>query len=150
MVFVEKIRGHFLLIFLFFLSGSSFCTQDDMAVNHLGTDSEVFSPISGAVQMIFALALVIALAYLILHKGLGFLLKKQSKGEVIRVKERISLDNKNALYLVEIHNQTMVLSSSERGVDIVVPCLQNAEHLSERTNASFASVKKSLDTSGVQ
>ena len=70
-------------------------------------------------QMLLALAAVVVLAYLVLHKGLGWILKKQRSGETIRVKERISLDAKNSLFLVDFNGQELLIGTSEKGIQIL-------------------------------
>lgn len=102
-----------------------------------------FSPISSALQMIVALGCVIALAYLILHKGLGSILGRQRNGELIKIKERISLDGKNALFLVEFNGQQILLSTSERGVELVMPPI-NPEMQAVSKQVSFAALQKNL------
>lgn len=63
-----------------------------------------------------ALAFVVALTYLILHKGLGRMLKSARSGKLIQIKERVPLDQKNALYVVEIANKTLLLGAGEKGI----------------------------------
>lgn len=77
------------------------------------------SPVTGALQLMLALAAVIALAYLILNKGLGTFLKRRRSGELIQIKERVALDNKNALLLVETQGQSFLLATSDRGVRLI-------------------------------
>jgi type III secretion protein R len=77
------------------------------------------SPVTGALQLMLALAAVIALAYLILNKGLGTFLKRRRSGELIQIKERVALDSKNALVIVETQGQSFLLATSDRGVSLI-------------------------------
>lgn len=62
------------------------------------------------------LAIVVGIAYLTLHKGLGKLLMRQNLGRRIKVVERVSLDPKRALFLVELDGRQMLLGAGEGGV----------------------------------
>ncbi len=62
------------------------------------------------------LAVVVAVAYLTLHKGLGKLMARQNLGRRIKVVERVSLDPKRALFLVELDGKQMLLGAGEGGV----------------------------------
>lgn len=62
------------------------------------------------------LAVVVAIAYLTLHKGLGKLLLRQNLGRRIKVVERVALDPKRALFLVELDGKQMLLGAGEGGV----------------------------------
>lgn len=78
-------------------------------------------PISGALQMFLALGAVLLLAYLVLNKGLGSILKRQRSGNFIKIKERLPLDAKNAILLVEVNGKTLLLATSDRGVQLLSP-----------------------------
>jgi flagellar protein FliO/FliZ len=62
------------------------------------------------------LAVVVGIAYLTLHKGLGKLVARQNLGRRIKVVERVSLDPKRTLFLVELDGKQMLLGAGEGGV----------------------------------
>lgn len=68
------------------------------------------------VKSMLMLGVVLALIYLVLHKGLGRLVTRAQMGRRMRVVERISLDQRRALYLVEVDGQEVLLAGSEGGV----------------------------------
>jgi|SRR5688572_22341856 len=110
--------------------------------------SEILSsPISSAFQMFLALGCVIALAYLVLHKGLGFILKRQRSGEMVKVRERVPLDGKNSLYVVEIDNQLLLLASGEGGVQVVLPSLStNRSSFESEVRLPFSTIQSNAVT----
>lgn len=122
-------KAFVIIIFLLALSGASNAFEQTLLTNEIESpliaeeephySPTSFSTFSGALQMIFALGCVVALAYLVLHKGLGTIIKRQRSGERMRVVERVSLDAKHALFLVEIDDNLLVLSTSDRGVDVI-------------------------------
>jgi flagellar protein FliO/FliZ len=74
---------------------------------------ELLAPLFKTLLM---LGVVLAIAYLTLHKGLGKLVARQNEGRRVKVVERVALDPKRALYLVEIDGKQMLLGSGEHGV----------------------------------
>jgi flagellar protein FliO/FliZ len=74
---------------------------------------ELLAPLFKTLLM---LGVVLAIAYLTLHKGLGKLVARQNEGRRVKIVERVSLDPKRALYLVEIDGKQMLLGGSDTGV----------------------------------
>jgi len=70
-------------------------------------------------QMLLVLAFIIALAYLVLHKGVGSFVKKSQSNRLIQVKERIVLDPKRSLYLVEVDNQRFLIGGSDSSISLI-------------------------------
>jgi flagellar biogenesis protein FliO len=68
------------------------------------------------VKSMLMLGVVLALIYLVLHKGVGRLVMRAQMGRRMRVVERIALDQRRALYLVEVDGQEVLLAGSEGGV----------------------------------
>lgn len=62
------------------------------------------------------LAIVVGIAYLTLHKGLGKLVARQNLGRRVKVIERVGLDPKRALFLVEVDGRQLLLGAGEGGV----------------------------------
>ena len=91
-----------------------------------GTESLLSSTLWGLVQMILTLGLVIALAYLVLNKGLGKWLMRTQASKIIKIRERIPLDNRRALYLVEVNQRTFVLGGGDGGISLVMDLSKNA------------------------
>ena len=72
--------------------------------------------VGSLLKMVLMLGVVVALAYLTLHKGLGKLVERQNAGKRVKVVERISLDAKRSLFLVELDGKQMLLAAGEGGV----------------------------------
>jgi|GEM_PF-198005 len=109
-----------LILLLLICASGSFAEMSYMEPVLAPVEAPAYSsPVTGALQLMLALAAVIALAYLILNKGLGTFLKRRRSGELIQIKERVALDNKNALLLVETQGQSFLLSTSDRGVRLI-------------------------------
>lgn len=73
-----------------------------------------------ALLQIFAmLAAVIALAYLVLNKGLGRILANKQLSANMSLKERLHLEPRRSLYIVQIKGRDFVLAGSENGVSLV-------------------------------
>lgn len=70
-------------------------------------------------QLILVLVIVITLAYLILNKGVGFFVKKTQANKLIKIKERLVLDQKRSLFLVEVQNRTFLLGGGDNGVSLI-------------------------------
>jgi len=70
-------------------------------------------------RIIFALLCVVALIYLVLHRGLGKWLQKSQGGKQILVKERVALDAKRSLYLVDVEGRRFLLGGSENSVSLI-------------------------------
>src|SRR5436309_3324578 len=79
-------------------------------------------PVSNALwslfQLLFALLFIVALVYLTLHKGLGTWLRKSQANKLIQVKERMVLDSKRSLYIVEVSGKVMLLGGGDNGVTL--------------------------------
>lgn len=58
---------------------------------------------------------VLALVYLTLHKGLGKLTERSQAGKRMRVVERVGLDARRGLYIVEIDGREMLIGTGEGG-----------------------------------
>lgn len=71
------------------------------------------------VRSMLMLGAVLALIYLVLHKGLGHLVQRTQMGRRMRLVERIALDQRRALYLVEVDGKEVLLAGSDGGVSQV-------------------------------
>lgn len=78
-------------------------------------------------QLICVLVAVIALAYLVLHKGLGTLMKFTQTHKQIQISERVTLDHKRALYLVKVENRRFLLGGGESGVSLIAELEGNSD-----------------------
>ena len=75
--------------------------------------SDVIVPFARTLLM---LCIVLGLIYLTLHKGLGRLVEKTQQGKRVRVVERVVLDQKRSLYLVNVDGKEMLLGGGDGGV----------------------------------
>lgn len=78
-----------------------------------------FSVIGMLLQTLLALIAVCGLAYVIFRVILPRLQLVQNSGGIIRVVERVGLDAKRSLYVVEVAGKWMLVGSSENGVNLV-------------------------------
>ena len=78
--------------------------------------------VSMLVRTALVLAAVVALAYLVLGKGLGRLLKAQQsgKGRLVSLIERLPLDQKHTLFLIEADGRRFVVGTAEGGTHLVL------------------------------
>jgi flagellar biogenesis protein FliO len=74
------------------------------------TTSELVGPM---LKTIAALAIVLLVAWLTLHKGMGRLVERAQAGKRMRVIERVSLDARRTLFLVEVDGKTLVLAGGD-------------------------------------
>ncbi|MDA0712654.1 MAG: flagellar biosynthetic protein FliO [bacterium] len=93
-------------------------------------------------QLILVLVIVIALAYLILNKGVGFFIKKTQANKLIKIKERMVLDQKRSLFLVEVQNRTFLLGGGDSGVSLISEL--NSTNLTDATNHISTSFKQGV------
>lgn len=70
-------------------------------------------------QILAMLAAVVALAYLVLNKGLGRFLARNQLSVNMVIKERLHLEPRRNLYIVQIYEREFVLAGSENGVSVV-------------------------------
>lgn len=83
-------------------------------------------------ETLLALAAVIALAYLILHKGLGAFIHKKQSRHLIQIKERVALDARRSICLVEVDHRRFMLGIAEQHISLI------AELTHESTSSSNA------------
>lgn len=79
---------------------------------------------------------VLALVYLTLHKGLGKLTERSQSGKRMRVVERVGLDARRGLYIVEVDGREMLIGTGEGG-PVHLCALGPASHVVPEPNATF-------------
>lgn len=72
------------------------------------------------VKSMVALAGVLLLVYLIVGKGLGKLAQKQGQGRALRVVDRVGLDPRKTLYLVEVDGVRTLVAATDHAVSMLV------------------------------
>ena len=115
---------------------SSFCFADKITNESIlpidQNDGILASGLWALLQMIVVLVAVIALAYLVLHKGVGFFVKKTQANKLIQVKERVAMDQKHFLYIVNVENRRFLMGTGDGGVSLISelssPSAISAEH----------------------
>ena len=70
-------------------------------------------------QTIFALLLVCGLAYLIIRVILPRLAISSGTNNMVRVVDRIGLDARKSLYVIEVTGKWMLVAASESGVQLI-------------------------------
>jgi flagellar biogenesis protein FliO len=83
------------------------------------------------VQTIFALALVIGLAYLIFRVILPRLAVNYGSNNMVRVVDRIGLEARKSLYVIEVAGKWMLVASSENGVQFIAELDASSAKLAE-------------------
>ena len=71
-------------------------------------------------QTLLALGVVCLLAFVLLRWGAKWLYGAGRSGQRMRLVERLPLEPRRALYLVEVAGRRLVLGSSENGVTLLV------------------------------
>ena len=113
--------------------------DDALADSPLVTTSDVIITFLKAMS---ALAIVLGLAWLTLGKGIPKLVEKAQAGKRVKVIERIALDARRSLFLVEIDGRQMVLG----GGDVVK--VHDMQDVKDREKAArFAEVLATPSTS---
>lgn len=62
------------------------------------------------------LLVVLALVYLTLHKGVGKLVQRNQSGKRMKVVERVGLDPRRALYIIDVDGREMLIGTGEGGM----------------------------------
>jgi len=70
-------------------------------------------------KMVLALLSVLAFAYLLLHKGLGYIIKKKNTGTALNIQDKIMLDPKSALYVVQVDSERILLGSGNGNLSYI-------------------------------
>ena len=94
-----------------------------------GDDDGISVAMSAFLRMIVVLAGVLLLAYLLLHKGLGKLNSRLTHGRLIRVIDRVGLEPKKVLYVIEVADHHYLIGASEAGLSHLAT-LDDAQSLS--------------------
>ena len=82
-------------------------------------------------QTIFALALVCGLAYVIFRVILPRLGTSYGSNNMVRVVDRIGLEARKSLYVVEVAGKWMLVASSESGVQLIAELDAESARLAE-------------------
>jgi flagellar biogenesis protein FliO len=93
------------------------------------------------VKMILMLGVVVGLAYLTLNKGLGKLVERQNLGKRVKVVERVALDSKRSLFLVDLDGKQLLLGAGEGGV-VFIRDVEPAAPAPSPKSAGFADTLK--------
>jgi flagellar protein FliO/FliZ len=99
-----------------------------------GVNYEFFGSLA---KILVFLPLVILLAYLSIRVG-GSKMLKMGQGKIIRVIEKVPLNNKAALSVVLINNKPYVVSYSEDEVKILMPLPEDCVEKQQEENKSFS------------
>lgn len=86
-------------------------------------DQEPRNAASYMIRSLLVLLGVILLAYFALHKGVGLLGGRLAQGRMLRIVDRIGLEPKKTLYIVEVARHYYLIGTSEGGVS----CLATLE-----------------------
>ncbi len=70
-------------------------------------------------KMILMLGIVLLVLYLTLNKGVGKLIQRSQQGKRVRVVERVTLEQRRALYVVNVDGRDLLLAASEGGVHVI-------------------------------
>jgi len=90
-----------------------------------GLDAPAFSAPAGAgmgdfvwsfVRSMLMLGVVLALVYLVLHKGVGKLVRKTQAGRRMQVVDRIVLEQRRTLFIVDVDGEEMLLAATDGSI----------------------------------
>lgn len=113
--------------------------QPDVPFAETGSDpSELGDMLQSFARMMFMLLVVLALAYLFLHKGLGKIVAKTHAGKRIQVIEKHGLDHRRSLYLVKVDEKEFLLGGSDGGVTPITALNDDAASKSPEEQIDFA------------
>lgn len=62
---------------------------------------------------------ILGLAYLILNKGVGKLMGRPSHQGNVKVLDKCMLDQRNALYVIEVGSKQMLVASGQNGSNLI-------------------------------
>jgi len=82
----------------------------------VGEQRALDNPYTALLRVVLVLAGVILLAYLVLQKGLGSLTNRMTKGRLLRVVDRIGLEPKKTIYVVEVAGRYYLIGTTDHGV----------------------------------
>lgn len=91
----------------------------DMQRPSMGAAEELSGIWAVMVKTVVALAAVLLLAYLLLGKGLARFAQRQTEGRSLRVVERVALDNRKSLYLVEVDGARALVAMTDNAVGMM-------------------------------
>lgn len=83
-------------------------------------------------QTIFALALVCGLAYLIFRVILPRLTVNYSANNMVRIVDRVGIEARKSLYVIEVAGKWMLVASSENGVQMIAELDAEEARLAEQ------------------
>ncbi len=97
-------------------------------------------------ETMLALGLVCGLAYLVFRFALPRLTTARSANSMVRVVDRVGLDPRKSLYVVEVAGRWLLIGASEAGVHLVseldaASAVEAAEELELRRGAPSPSVE---------
>jgi flagellar biogenesis protein FliO len=78
--------------------------------------SQSLDLVGSMVKMIVMLLVTLGVIYLVLHKGVGKLVERNNIGKRVKIVERVSLEPRRSLYLVDIDGKQMLIAAGEGGV----------------------------------
>ncbi len=77
-------------------------------------------------KTLLALGFILLLAYLTLSKGVGKLVARSQQGKDIKVVERIGLDQRKSLFLVEVDGRRLLIGTSDNGMTTLADLSQGS------------------------
>ncbi|MCP4503826.1 MAG: FliO/MopB family protein [Deltaproteobacteria bacterium] len=90
--------------------------KDDPTLPLPPPDDKMSGVIGPFFKSMFMLIVVLGIAWLTLHKGLGKLMTRAQVGKRMQVVEKTSLDQRRSLYLVAVDGKEFILGGGEGGV----------------------------------
>jgi len=105
-------------------------------------------------RMLIFLALIIALIYVVLRKGLPLLMQAQGlRTRTIKILERVPVDQKRSLLVVEIQEKVYLLGSAEGQINVLMELDRDKLPLQPATGAKATTkfedfLKKSVTAKG--
>ena len=95
-------------------------------------------------KTILMLCVVLAFAYLLLGKGLPKLMSKTIQNSRMRIIERLPLDQKRSVFLVEVDNTTYLLGGSDQNLQLIDTLQKETPDFQSKLDAQKASALKEV------
>lgn len=116
------------------LESTSPASTDPMAEEPAAVDLGLGSSLMLFGRTLLVLLVVLGLVWLVLAKGLGSLVARSQKGNHIQVIERLNLDPKRMLVLIEVDDKRLLVGASDGTMQVLSDLSKKsfAGHLAER------------------
>jgi len=94
-------------------------------------------------RMLIFLGIVLVLIYFVLRKGLPLLIQNPTlKSRAVRILERVPVDQKRSLLVVEVQDRVYLLGSAEGQINVLIELDRDKLEYQKSTQKNFGDVLK--------